>query len=120
MQAFQRQVHERLTQLELVNKQYRRLTRENRTDGASKLKLMVHEGNQRWDMLQKRVAAVLRRLKVSLESHIFFLNKKIYSKYMCVCMLIYFIFVFFSQSGDNKLIKSDNTTFVMLQKISVK
>ncbi|XP_026133842.1 nesprin-2-like [Carassius auratus] len=62
-EAFQRQVHERQTQLELVNKQYRRLARENRTDGASKLKLMVHEGNQRWDTLQKRVAAVLRRLK---------------------------------------------------------
>uniref|UniRef100_A0A8C2DAU3 Spectrin repeat containing, nuclear envelope 2b n=1 Tax=Cyprinus carpio TaxID=7962 RepID=A0A8C2DAU3_CYPCA len=62
-EAFQRQVHERLTQLELVNKQYRRLARENRTDGASKLKLMVHEGNQRWDTLQKRVATVLRRLK---------------------------------------------------------
>ncbi|XP_026133976.1 nesprin-2-like isoform X2 [Carassius auratus] len=62
-EAFQRQIHERQTQLELVNKQYRRLARENRTDGASKLKLMVHEGNQRWDTLQKRVAAVLRRLK---------------------------------------------------------
>ncbi|XP_039597030.1 nesprin-2 isoform X4 [Polypterus senegalus] len=62
-EAFQRQVHERLTQLELVNKQYRRLARENRTDSASKLKLMVHEGNQRWDNLQKRVAAILRRLK---------------------------------------------------------
>ncbi|XP_042357133.1 nesprin-2-like isoform X1 [Plectropomus leopardus] len=62
-EAFQRQVHERLTQLELVNKQYRRLARENRTDAASKLKVMVHEGNQRWDSLQKRVAAVLRRLK---------------------------------------------------------
>ena len=63
-QSFQRQVHERLTQLELVNKQYRRLARENRTDAASKLKVMVHEGNQRWDSLQRRVAAVLRRLKV--------------------------------------------------------
>ncbi|RXM94924.1 Nesprin-2 [Acipenser ruthenus] len=62
-EAFQRQVHERLTQLELVNKQYRRLARENRTDTASRLKLMVHEGNQRWDNLQKRVAAILRRLK---------------------------------------------------------
>ncbi|XP_029982223.1 LOW QUALITY PROTEIN: nesprin-2-like [Sphaeramia orbicularis] len=62
-EAFQRQVHERLTQLELVNKQYRRLARENRTDAASKLKVMVHEGNQRWDGLQRRVAAVLRRLK---------------------------------------------------------
>uniref|UniRef100_A0A3B4WMP9 Spectrin repeat containing, nuclear envelope 2b n=1 Tax=Seriola lalandi dorsalis TaxID=1841481 RepID=A0A3B4WMP9_SERLL len=62
-EAFQRQVHERLTQLELVNKQYRRLARENRTDTASKLKVMVHEGNQRWDSLQRRVVAVLRRLK---------------------------------------------------------
>ncbi|XP_006756776.1 PREDICTED: nesprin-2 [Myotis davidii] len=39
-EAFQRQVHERLTQLELVNKQYRR-----------------------WDGLQRRVTAVLRRLR---------------------------------------------------------
>nr|XP_043904166.1 nesprin-2-like [Solea senegalensis] len=62
-EAFQRQVHERLTQLELVNKQYRRLARENRTDAACRLKAMVHEGNQRWEELQRRVTAVLRRLK---------------------------------------------------------
>lgn len=64
-QAFQRQIHERLTQLELINKQYRRLARENRTDTASRLKQMVHEGNQRWDNLQKRVTAILRRLRVT-------------------------------------------------------
>nr|AAI61402.1 LOC100145637 protein [Xenopus tropicalis] len=62
-EAFQRQVHESLTQLELINKQYRRLARENRTDSACKLKQMVHEGNQRWDNLQRRVTAILRRLK---------------------------------------------------------
>ncbi|XP_054988523.1 nesprin-2 isoform X1 [Sorex araneus] len=62
-EAFQRQIHERLTQLELINKQYRRLARENRTDTASRLKQMVHEGNQRWDSLQKRVTAILRRLR---------------------------------------------------------
>uniref|UniRef100_A0A8D1VMQ0 Nesprin-1/2 domain-containing protein n=1 Tax=Sus scrofa TaxID=9823 RepID=A0A8D1VMQ0_PIG len=62
-QAFQRQVHETLTQLELINKQYRRLARENRTDSACCLKQMVHEGNQRWDDLQKRVTSILRRLK---------------------------------------------------------
>uniref|UniRef100_A0A8C2Z1H6 Spectrin repeat containing, nuclear envelope 2b n=1 Tax=Cyclopterus lumpus TaxID=8103 RepID=A0A8C2Z1H6_CYCLU len=62
-EAFQRQVHERLTQLELVNQQYRRLARENRTDAASRLKVLVAEGNRRWDSLQKRVASVLRRLK---------------------------------------------------------
>ncbi|XP_042359998.1 LOW QUALITY PROTEIN: nesprin-1-like [Plectropomus leopardus] len=62
-ESFQRQVHERLTQLELVNNQYRRLARENRTDRASQLKAMVHEGNRRWDTLHRRVAAILRRLK---------------------------------------------------------
>ncbi|XP_062415634.1 nesprin-2-like isoform X4 [Pungitius pungitius] len=62
-EAFQRQVHERLTQLELVNNQYRRLARENRTDRASQLKAMVHEGNRRWDNLHRRVSAILRRLK---------------------------------------------------------
>uniref|UniRef100_A0A671VQL2 KASH domain-containing protein n=1 Tax=Sparus aurata TaxID=8175 RepID=A0A671VQL2_SPAAU len=62
-EGFQRQVHERLTQLELVNNQYRRLARENRTDRASQLKAMVHEGNRRWDTLHRRAAAILRRLK---------------------------------------------------------
>ncbi|XP_058468686.1 nesprin-2-like isoform X4 [Solea solea] len=62
-EGFQRQVHERLTQLEIVNNQYRRLARENRTDRASQLKAMVHEGNRRWDTLHRRVAAILRRLK---------------------------------------------------------
>ncbi|XP_045916269.1 nesprin-2 isoform X3 [Micropterus dolomieu] len=62
-ESFQRQVNERLTQLELVNNQYRRLARENRTDRASQLKAMVHEGNRRWDTLHRRVAAILRRLK---------------------------------------------------------
>uniref|UniRef100_A0A8C3B3F5 KASH domain-containing protein n=1 Tax=Cyclopterus lumpus TaxID=8103 RepID=A0A8C3B3F5_CYCLU len=62
-EGFQRQVHERLTQLELVNNQYRRLARENRTDRASQLKAMVHEGNRRWDNLHRRATAILRRLK---------------------------------------------------------
>ncbi|XP_061097148.1 nesprin-1-like isoform X6 [Conger conger] len=62
-EAFQRQVHESLTQLELINKQYRRLARENRTDSSGRLREMVHDGNQRWDYLQKRVVSILRRLK---------------------------------------------------------
>ncbi|KAL6486315.1 hypothetical protein MHYP_G00057070 [Metynnis hypsauchen] len=62
-EAFQREVLEKLTQLEIVNNQYRRLARENRTDTASRLRTMVHQGNQRWDTLQRKVAAVLRRLR---------------------------------------------------------
>ncbi|KAG7275364.1 hypothetical protein CRUP_007920 [Coryphaenoides rupestris] len=62
-EAFQRQVQECLTQLELINKQYRRLARENRTDSTCRLREMVHDGNRRWDHLQRRVASILRRLK---------------------------------------------------------
>uniref|UniRef100_A0A8C1YDQ0 KASH domain-containing protein n=1 Tax=Cyprinus carpio TaxID=7962 RepID=A0A8C1YDQ0_CYPCA len=62
-EVFQRQVHESLTQLEIINNQYRRLAWENRADAASRLRAMVHHGNQRWDTLQRRVAAILRRLR---------------------------------------------------------
>lgn len=68
LQTFQRQVHESLTQLELINKQYQRLARENRTDVACSLREMAHNANQRWDNLQRRVSSVLRRLKV--QSHL--------------------------------------------------
>ncbi|KAI5619793.1 nesprin-2-like isoform X2, partial [Silurus asotus] len=62
-EAFQREVQEKLPQLEMINCQYRRLARENRTDSANKLRTMVHQGNQRWDALNMRVAAILRRLR---------------------------------------------------------
>ncbi|XP_059369612.1 nesprin-2-like [Carassius carassius] len=62
-EIFQRQVHESLTQLEFIYNQYRRLAWENRADAASRLRAMVHHGNQRWDTLQRRVAAILRRLR---------------------------------------------------------
>nr|CAB3266756.1 nesprin-1 [Phallusia mammillata] len=66
-EAFQRKVHEGLTQLELINKQYRRLARENRTDTSNKLKQLVHDGNMRWDALSRRVSGILRRLKYAIE-----------------------------------------------------
>uniref|UniRef100_A0AAV2JDF3 KASH domain-containing protein n=1 Tax=Knipowitschia caucasica TaxID=637954 RepID=A0AAV2JDF3_KNICA len=62
-EAFQRQVHESLSQLEVINKQYQRLARENRTDSSCRLKDMANDANQRWDDLQKRVGSILRRLK---------------------------------------------------------
>uniref|UniRef100_A0A671SML9 KASH domain-containing protein n=1 Tax=Sinocyclocheilus anshuiensis TaxID=1608454 RepID=A0A671SML9_9TELE len=62
-ETFQRQVHESLTQLELINKRYQRLARENRTDAACNLREMAHNANQRWENLQRRVSSVLRRLK---------------------------------------------------------
>uniref|UniRef100_A0AAV2JHK4 RH2 domain-containing protein n=1 Tax=Knipowitschia caucasica TaxID=637954 RepID=A0AAV2JHK4_KNICA len=62
-QVLQRQVHERLTHLELLNKLYQRLSVDQRTDAAHSLRTMVEEMNQRWDQLQTRVHAVIRRLK---------------------------------------------------------
>ncbi|KAK2864041.1 hypothetical protein Q7C36_003195 [Tachysurus vachellii] len=62
-EALQREVLEKLVQLEMINSQYRRLARENRTDSANRLRTMVHQGNQRWDALHQRVAAILRRLR---------------------------------------------------------
>ncbi|XP_041951730.1 nesprin-2-like isoform X2 [Alosa sapidissima] len=62
-EGFHREVHERLTQLEVINHQYRQLARENRTDSSSQLKAMVRLVNQRWDALQRRTAAILRRLR---------------------------------------------------------
>ena len=62
-QMFQRKVHENLTQLEILNKQYRRLAREGRTDQAQHLKTMVHQANSRWDDLARRCSAILRRLR---------------------------------------------------------
>ena len=66
IQGFQRKVHENLTQLEIINKQYRRLAREGRTDNACQLKSMVHQANSRWDELARRCTSILRRLKYTL------------------------------------------------------
>ncbi|XP_032872449.1 nesprin-2-like, partial [Amblyraja radiata] len=62
-EALQRGAQESLTQLELINKQYRRLAREHRTDTSSRLRRTLAAANQRWDRLQRRTTAILRRLK---------------------------------------------------------
>lgn len=62
-QAFQRKIHENLAQLEMINKQYRRLARESRTDTNLQLRKMVHDANNRWDEVARRCKKVLRRMK---------------------------------------------------------
>ncbi|KAG9344701.1 hypothetical protein JZ751_010387 [Albula glossodonta] len=62
-EALQREGQEHFANLELLNTRYRRLARENRTDTANSLQVTVLQGNQRWDTLQQRVVAILRRLK---------------------------------------------------------
>ena len=46
-----------------MNKQYRVLAREGRTDVDGVLKEQIHEMNSRWDKLSKRIAAIVRRCK---------------------------------------------------------
>ncbi|XP_033126157.1 nesprin-1-like isoform X2 [Anneissia japonica] len=62
-EGFQRKIHENLAQLEIINKQYRRLAREGRTDSTDQLKTRVHDANNRWDSLARRCSSILRRLK---------------------------------------------------------
>lgn len=66
LQVLQRLVQEKLAQLERLNKQYRQLAQEQRTDSAGRLRRAAWEVNRRWDKLGSRVAAILRRLKVRL------------------------------------------------------
>ncbi|KAG7465734.1 hypothetical protein MATL_G00156640 [Megalops atlanticus] len=62
-EALERQVQEKVTHLDLINKQYQRLKREHRIDSSRQLQNMVHDGNQHWEELQRKVDSVLRRLK---------------------------------------------------------
>uniref|UniRef100_A0A8C4WWA1 KASH domain-containing protein n=1 Tax=Eptatretus burgeri TaxID=7764 RepID=A0A8C4WWA1_EPTBU len=62
-EALERKLQESLTQLELFNKQYRRMAREGRTDTMGHLRDMITKGNHRWDDLQRHVVAILRRLR---------------------------------------------------------
>ncbi|XP_030076040.1 nesprin-2 isoform X2 [Microcaecilia unicolor] len=70
-EVLHRQVQERLGQLESLNRQYWRLVtkgipvdfKANGTGLKARLRAMAQESNQRWDTLQKRIAAVHRRLK---------------------------------------------------------
>lgn len=64
-QTVQRQIHENLSKLENINRQYRRLAREGRTDAAGTLKTMMQDANDRWDRMQGQMSANLRTLRHS-------------------------------------------------------
>ncbi|KAI1895768.1 hypothetical protein AGOR_G00110170 [Albula goreensis] len=62
-EVLEREVLEKVTQLDLIIKQYKRLEREDRTDDSGQLRDMMNEGKQRWEDLNKSVASVLNKLK---------------------------------------------------------
>ena len=56
-------MHANIGQLETLNRLYRRLAREGRSDSAGTLKRQVEDVSRRWDNLVQRTSAVVRRLK---------------------------------------------------------
>ena len=77
MQALQRKVHDHLTDLESINKQYRRLAKEGRTDNKGVLRSMMQEANDRWDALQQRVTDMMQGLRHSASIREDFLNTRL-------------------------------------------
>lgn len=55
--------------MENINRQYRRLAREGRTDHANHLKQEMQDANNRWDKLQQCVSAMTLQLKQSSSLH---------------------------------------------------
>uniref|UniRef100_A0A8C8R7H0 KASH domain-containing protein n=1 Tax=Pelusios castaneus TaxID=367368 RepID=A0A8C8R7H0_9SAUR len=63
-EVLQRQIQDKLHHLESLNRQYRQLVQANSTGLQCQwLRATVQESNEGWDNLQKRAAAILKRLK---------------------------------------------------------
>lgn len=61
----QTKVLDHLESLEHINKQYRLLAKEMRTDSNGVLKATMQEVNDRWDALQLRVRAIMQGMRHS-------------------------------------------------------
>ena len=62
-ESFQKKIHDNLEKLDALNQQYRRLAREGLTDTSGQLKTQIYDINSRWDDLNERAHAILRRLR---------------------------------------------------------
>lgn len=60
-----RKIHGMYSKLEKMNKVYRKLAREGRTDHMGTLKSTIFYCNKEWDILQHRVSAILINLRQS-------------------------------------------------------
>ena len=58
-----KKLHDTHPQLENLNKQYRQLAREGRTDTNSALRNNVQDINNRWDNVSLIITSVLRRIR---------------------------------------------------------
>ncbi|XP_074656556.1 nesprin-1-like isoform X2 [Tubulanus polymorphus] len=71
-EIFQRDLYDKLSQLELLNKQYRHLARESCIDTSSDIKTSVYNMNKRWDALSKFSTAAVHRMRHLLKTREYF------------------------------------------------
>lgn len=64
-QKIMKDIHGMYFKLEKINKVYKKLAREGRTDHMGTLKSTIFYCNKEWDLLQHRVSAILINLKQS-------------------------------------------------------
>ncbi|XP_078097200.1 nesprin-2 [Mustelus asterias] len=62
-ECLRKRTEEQAIRLESINRRYRRLAKEQGLGLGTQLKGMMHDGNQRWDNLQRRVGIICKRLK---------------------------------------------------------
>ncbi|GFR84729.1 nesprin-1-like [Elysia marginata] len=64
-ETLQRNVHDHLAQLENINRQYRQLAKDGRTDTDGQLRVAMTDLNNRWDAVQIKVTEIMKKLRHS-------------------------------------------------------
>ncbi|RUS76916.1 hypothetical protein EGW08_015319, partial [Elysia chlorotica] len=64
-ESLQRNVHDHLGQLESINRQYRQLAKDGRTDTDGRLRVTMTDLNNRWDAVQIKVTEIMKKLRHS-------------------------------------------------------
>ncbi|GFO48206.1 nesprin-1-like [Plakobranchus ocellatus] len=64
-ESLQRNVHDHLEDLENINRQYRQLAKDGRTDTDGQLRVTMTDLNNRWDALQIKVTEIMKKLRHS-------------------------------------------------------
>ena len=68
-ESYQRKIQAHLEHLDSLNNLYRRLARQGLTDAGGRQRTQIYEINSRWDTLNERTAAIVRRLRHTLDVH---------------------------------------------------
>lgn len=69
IEELQNELHSHLTNLDSLNRTYRNLAREGRTDSGKSLKAQIEVINSRWDDVQSQSKTAIRRLRYQTINH---------------------------------------------------